>query len=298
MSPDPSKPTLRRQPQQARSQKRVAQILEAAAEVFWEMGYDRVTTHDIADRAQTAVGTLYRFFPDKLAIFHALENQHRQRVEEITSRIFTPTFGRQPLKEMVRQMVEIFARYFEDPCPRVVFTQYFVAPEMFSYFDERFTYSLVDRFAQLLRVRNRNLAIEKSQLMAEVFVKSYNSVLVVALRSPLQHQKQLYGEIQDLLFCYLEPHAGDKFLDGEEDIDEFAERLEAIARQYRLSDRQRRVVSYALQHDRVTIRDLEMLYPGLSRRTLQRELKGLVDRGIFVSEGETNRLAYRLKGNL
>ncbi|MEM6424414.1 MAG: helix-turn-helix domain-containing protein, partial [Cyanobacteria bacterium P01_D01_bin.128] len=60
---------LLRQPQQQRSQIRVEQILQAAAEVFWEKGYDVATTHDIAERAQTAVGTLYRFFPNKLAIF-------------------------------------------------------------------------------------------------------------------------------------------------------------------------------------------------------------------------------------
>ncbi|MEM9949539.1 MAG: helix-turn-helix domain-containing protein [Cyanobacteria bacterium P01_D01_bin.36] len=56
-------------PQQRRSQIRVEQILQAAAEIFWEKGYDVATTSDIAKRAQTAVGTLYRFFPNKLAIF-------------------------------------------------------------------------------------------------------------------------------------------------------------------------------------------------------------------------------------
>ena len=288
-----SQPTLRRQPQQARSHKRVAQILAAAAEVFWETGYEGATTHAIAARANTAVGTLYRFFPDKLAIFHALENQHRERVEEITARIFTPTFARQPLKVMVRQLVEIFARYFEDPAPRVVFTQYFVAPELFSYFDERFTYGLVDNFARLLRNRNSNLALDKSHLMAEVFVKSYNAILVVALRSEPQHQKRLYGEIQELMFRYLEPDAGDRFLDGKAETNALDRRMEEIGRQYQLSDRQCRAVAYALQYGSLTIRDLEMLYPGLSRRTLQREVKGLVRQGIFVSEGETNRLVYR-----
>lgn len=292
-SPD-SQPILRRQPQQARSQKRVTQILAAAAEVFWEMGYEGATTHEIAARANTAVGTLYRFFPDKLAIFHALENQHRERVEEITARIFTPTFARQPLKVMVRQLVEIFARYFEDPAPRVVYTQYFVAPEMFSYFDDNFTYGLIDNFARLLRSRNYNLALDKSLLMAEVWVQTYNNLLVVALRSEPEHQKRLYNEIQELMFRYLEPDAGDKFLGVEEEMDGFAKRVEEIGRQYQLSDRQCRAVAYALQYGSLTIRDLEMLYPGLSRRTLQREVKGLVTQGIFVSEGETNRLVYRL----
>jgi AcrR family transcriptional regulator len=71
---------LRRQPKQQRSQKRVEQILRSAAEVFTEVGYEAATTHMIAARAKTAIGSLYQFFPDKLAIFHALEARHMENV--------------------------------------------------------------------------------------------------------------------------------------------------------------------------------------------------------------------------
>ena len=86
---------FRRQPQQQRSQARVEQILKAAAEVFWEVGYD-AATHAIAQRAETAVGTLYRFFPNKLAIFHELEKRHRQGVEATHTRMMTPEFMTSP----------------------------------------------------------------------------------------------------------------------------------------------------------------------------------------------------------
>ena len=65
--------SFRRYPQQQRSQEKVEKILTAAAAVFWEVGYDAATTHAIAQRANTSVGTLYRFFPNKLALFHALD---------------------------------------------------------------------------------------------------------------------------------------------------------------------------------------------------------------------------------
>ena len=69
-----SKPVskLRRQPQQQRSKDRVEAILLAAAEVFDEIGVEAATTHLIAARAGTAIGSLYQFFPDKAAIFHAM----------------------------------------------------------------------------------------------------------------------------------------------------------------------------------------------------------------------------------
>jgi hypothetical protein len=61
--------TLRRQPQQQRGKQRVEKILIAAAEVFAEAGFAAATIQQIADRSNTAVGSIYQFFPDKLAIF-------------------------------------------------------------------------------------------------------------------------------------------------------------------------------------------------------------------------------------
>ena len=55
-----SKPTLRRQPQQKRGQQRVEKILVAAAEVFAEAGFVAATIQQIADRANTAVGSIYQ----------------------------------------------------------------------------------------------------------------------------------------------------------------------------------------------------------------------------------------------
>jgi AcrR family transcriptional regulator len=64
---------MRRQPQQKRSQERVERILDAAVFVFDEVGFEAATMNAIASRCNTAIGSLYQFFPDKLAIFNALE---------------------------------------------------------------------------------------------------------------------------------------------------------------------------------------------------------------------------------
>ena len=63
---------LRRQPKQQRGKERVEKILDAAAAVFDEVGYSEATTHLIAAKAGTAIGSLYQFFPDKAAIFNAM----------------------------------------------------------------------------------------------------------------------------------------------------------------------------------------------------------------------------------
>jgi hypothetical protein len=40
--------------------------------------------------------------------------------------------------------------------------------------------------------------------------------------------------------------------------------------------------------------DFERLCPDVNRRSLQRDLKVLVDQGLVVTEGETHHLLYRL----
>ena len=107
-------------PQQHRSQVRVEQILQAAAEVFWEKGYNVATTHDIAKRARTAVGTLYRFFPNKLAIFHVLEKRHKQYLDKTVPQLMSPEAFQLPLAVVIRRIVETYAEYFENLGPRVV----------------------------------------------------------------------------------------------------------------------------------------------------------------------------------
>lgn len=71
-------------------------------------------------------------------------------------------------------------------------------------------------------------------------------------------------------------------------------RGDVLARKHRLSDRQRVALGHALESGGLTIQDYEILCPGVSRRTLQRELKAMVGKGLLAPEGATNRLYYRL----
>ncbi len=64
--------TLRRLPRQERSRRRVDAILDAAARIFADRGFEGATTEEIAARAGTSIGSLYQFFPHKPALFQAL----------------------------------------------------------------------------------------------------------------------------------------------------------------------------------------------------------------------------------
>jgi DNA-binding HxlR family transcriptional regulator len=48
----------------------------------------------------------------------------------------------------------------------------------------------------------------------------------------------------------------------------------------------------------MTIRDLQRLFPSVSRRTLHRDLNGMETKAIVVKSGETNQLNYTLRRDL
>lgn len=62
----------RKQPSQQRSRDNVERILQAAADVLEEQGYDQLKTVTIAQRAGASVGSVYQYFPNKHAILTQL----------------------------------------------------------------------------------------------------------------------------------------------------------------------------------------------------------------------------------
>jgi AcrR family transcriptional regulator len=74
---------LRRIPKQARGQRRVDQILDAAAALFAELGYESATTNAIAARADVPIGSLYQFFPNKAAVLEALVERYVTELRSI-----------------------------------------------------------------------------------------------------------------------------------------------------------------------------------------------------------------------
>ena len=73
---------------------------------------------------------------------------------------------------------------------------------------------------------------------------------------------------------------------------ELAIRQDILARQHRLSERQAIALGHALEHGKLTIGDFQELCPEAHRRTLQRDIKALVDEGLLLRRGSTNQVEY------
>jgi AcrR family transcriptional regulator/transposase-like protein len=213
-TPDP----LRRKPQQKRGQQRVEKILLAAAEVFAEAGFAAATIQQIADRASTAVGSIYQFFPDKLTIFRTLLTAHLEHIEILEAAFFASDPNR-PLRQVISEYIDSYASYLEEPISRCVILQDYLQPigglsSLMGdpqYWIDRLMVS-IKKHAELYRQRNSNLDETKSELLSEVAHYTCNSLFQSALKSEEPRRQQLYNEMKDVLYGYLNPHIGDHLL--------------------------------------------------------------------------------------
>ena len=69
-------------PVQARSHARLTALLDATAAVTHYKGYENLTTADVAEKAGASIGTVYRYFTDRVRILKALAVRNFERANK------------------------------------------------------------------------------------------------------------------------------------------------------------------------------------------------------------------------
>lgn len=209
MTDSPQKTPLWRLPQQVRSRERFNRILDAAAQLFVEIGYESVTTDEIAARANTSIGGLYRFFPDKLVVFHALLDRYLNQLRGLSATLHTEEVMQLPLDIYINQLVDGFDRFVSaNPAFRTVFVQsrlLSTTVEMNAAFNQEIAQQLTIYFAA------RNPALEQSQrdLIATITVEVASVLDILALSRDRAFQHQVLVETKKLLIAYLRQYLPD-----------------------------------------------------------------------------------------
>jgi AcrR family transcriptional regulator len=200
---------LWRLPQQARSHQRFNQILDAAAELFVEIGYDSVTTDDIAMRANTSIGGLYRFFPDKLTVFHALLDRYLNRLKELSAALHTEDAMQLPLAVYVDRLVDGFDLFVsENPAFRTMFVQARLIPTTVA-MSEAFHWELAQQLNIYFAARNPDLEQSQRELLATIIVEVTCALDILALSGDRDFQHRVLAETKRLSIAYLRPYFPD-----------------------------------------------------------------------------------------
>ncbi|ARC57130.1 Fatty acid metabolism regulator protein [Frondihabitans sp. 762G35] len=102
---------LRNEPVQARSSARLTGLLDAAAAIIDEIGFERLTTAMVAERAGASIGTVYRYFPDRIAVVEALSVRGVSRLIERATESLGAAAGadwRVAVDVLVDSLVELY----------------------------------------------------------------------------------------------------------------------------------------------------------------------------------------------
>ena len=100
--------------QQDRAKRSHQALLDAAERLFGRDGYDEVGTPQIAAEAGVSVGTLYRYFDDKKAVYLEIVRRYLLRAYHDTLDQLTPArFAGKARHETIDETVRILFEYVE-----------------------------------------------------------------------------------------------------------------------------------------------------------------------------------------
>lgn len=195
---------LRRVPRQERGRERVGKILDAAATVIAEVGVDTMTTNAIAARANTSVGSLYQFFPNKEAIVEALAARYNTELRRINESAMSAEANFLPLPELVERIITPLFRFHEaNPAYRHVYHA-MNGPDGPSCGEAELHTAVVTRLENILEARSAAMPAEQRHMYATVSVLAVHALLGFAMTASPAMRDGIVRELKRLMVSYME----------------------------------------------------------------------------------------------
>lgn len=197
---------IRRVPSQARSLKRYEVILDAAAELFAESGFEKTTMEAIAARAQTSIGSLYQFFSNKHAIFRALAERSLNRSRDLFEQMLPKVQLERPWTDLLDSIIDSFAAFeYTDTGFRAIWANLHLYGE-YAEVDKALYTMLVDRTRDILAERVQHIGKEQREVIATMVVEIVAGSLFLSSRRAPAFARKMLDETKVLLRRYLGPY--------------------------------------------------------------------------------------------
>jgi AcrR family transcriptional regulator len=193
-------------PAQARSKRRVEVILDAAAVEFERSGFDGATTEAIAERASTSIGSVYAFFPNKLAIFEALAQRCLARSRAAYDLLTTEAAMSQSWSRLLDAAIDGFAAFQTDPGFRAVWRNMQLYG-VYAKADAELHRGFVARTQRIVARKAPGLPRAERHLVATMVVQAISALLFVASRHEPAFGRRMVEETRKMLKGYVAPYA-------------------------------------------------------------------------------------------
>lgn len=195
---------------QARGERRIAQLLEAAATVFTTSGYTAASTNAIAREAGVSPGTLYQFFPNKEAIAIELGERLMHEMRETYGEALAPVDPTTPLEEAVGSAVDRFIAF---NCEHPVFFALMHGPDIPGRITEEHDAlhaTLLSRIEGLLSSLLPDTPPADLARTSHMCLGMYKAGLELVLAHEGAERDAYVQELKNVLARYLDPLVGER----------------------------------------------------------------------------------------
>lgn len=191
----------RRQPIRASARASVDRILDAAAVLLDEVGFEALTTIRIAERARVNIASLYSYFPNKYAVLSALSDRMMERqVASVRRSMGDHADWRRALDSGLDAFVDLV---LEEPGFSALVSAVRACPALHVLAD-RSVEPIATLVAAGLRERGATVAPQTARAIARVVVEAGAGVVNVARTSPPRERKQLIEQLKLMIRSYLD----------------------------------------------------------------------------------------------
>ena len=193
----------RRAPQQKRGRQRVAALLDAAASVIADVGYEAATMSAIAERADACIGSLYQFFPNKPSITQALRSHYARQFEALLARLEAESSALS-LDSLVNRLVDAMIEFVESHPAFLPLLDAPISTRSPAVIRKQLRKRVVGLLSSRMRRRSKISSMQLAAVTLQI-IKAFNQLYAEAQPD----EKQAFiQEFKVVLFCYLNARIG------------------------------------------------------------------------------------------
>jgi AcrR family transcriptional regulator len=191
-------------PVQQRAKDTVEQILDNAADLLDEVGVDAFNTNLLADRANVAVRSVYRYYPNKLAVIVGLAERQAREWQELFERLLVPMAdpGMDAL-EAWDGVLDGYVAYIEGRKGRSAIHRAMQALPQLAEVNRRDNDALSDAIAAALKARGAHLPRTRLRMISRVLLDTQDVAVDEALSRRGRVPVQLLDELKTMHRGYL-----------------------------------------------------------------------------------------------
>ena len=195
-----------RAPQQDRGQRRVEQILDAAAELIAEVGMEALSANAIAERSGSSVGSLYHFFPGgKDAVIEGLGRRYMETMRALNAKAMDVGLARLPIRELFRGIIMGMADFIAAtpafPAVHDAMIRVHCLPngKLAEYED-----AILDQISRYIAVRLPRLDPIRRAIVTKVSFQTVSASVDLSMRVAPDERQATLDEIQEMMSLYME----------------------------------------------------------------------------------------------